>query len=206
MNWKDKNGKQVSRWKEYKGTTEKTCPVCGKSFSDFIANKRKYCSMKCYHKSPTRGTRPRNRRKETCDFCGKVFERPAANFKDTKHFFCSQPCFGGWLEKYGPHGADHQAWMGGYTQPKHTIGWHRAKKSALKRADMKCEKCGISGVLLDVHHLNPIRLCTDIKLINHNSNLQVLCRPCHMEADRILRGGHPHQKGLTVSYVPQISL
>ena len=195
MNWKDKNGNQVSRWKSYKGTVKKICPICEEFFEDFISNKRKYCSMRCYHKSPTRGTRPRNRRKEICGWCQKEFERPVTNFqKNGKSFFCSQSCSAYWWAEYSPHGKNHPSWRGGYTQVEYRDGWAKLKKIVRKRANFVCEYCRKIHKLMDVHHKKPVRLKLGIKITNHLDNLQYLCRPCHIEADRLLRGGYPHQK------------
>lgn len=193
MNWKNKEGKQVTRWINYKGTHTTHCIICNKPFDCFISDKRKYCSRKCYDISPTRGTRPRNRRKETCAWCQKEFERPVANFQDSEKHFCSHPCSASWWEEYGLHGKDHPSWRGGYTQKEYSDGWAKIKKDVRKRANNKCENCGGSHKLMDVHHKIPVRLKINIKIMNHLDNLQFLCRPCHMEADFLLRG-HPHQK------------
>ena len=193
MNWKDKKGNQISRWQNYNGTIEKICPVCNKSFIDFISNKRKYCSQSCYHKSPTRGKRPQNRRTELCEWCKKEFTRPVANFKAKSHNFCSHTCSALWWAEYGLHGEDHPSWMGGYSPKAYQDNWTRIKKEIRNRAGSKCEICGGINKLMDVHHITPIRLENNVKIANHFDNLQYLCRPCHIEADRFLRGKYPHQ-------------
>src|SRR3990167_1362287 len=187
MNWKDKKGKQVTRWFNYKGTHKSICFVCGNPFKSFISDKRKYCSWRCYQQSPTRGTRPRNRRKEVCGWCQKEFERPVANFKAKKRHFCSHSCSADWWAEYSPHGKNHPSWSGGYTQKAYTDGWARIKKEVKKRADNKCESCGFIHKLMDVHHKIPVRLKKHIKITNHLKNLQLLCRPCHVKADCLLR-------------------
>jgi hypothetical protein len=181
------------RIKNHIGTTKFECIVCGNKFSDFKSNKRKYCSRKCYNISPTRGTHPFNRRKEKCEWCLNVFERPVSNFKAKKHNFCSRRCASDWWAEFGLHGKDNPNWSGGYSQKEYSNGWARIKKEVRKRADGKCEKCGGIHKLMDVHHLIPVRLKKDIKIMNDLCNLQFLCRPCHIEAEFLLRGGYSHQ-------------
>ena len=182
----DKNGQRRGTNK-FKGGIVVKCLICGKESIDFKSNARKYCSMKCYHKSPTRGTRPRNRRKEICRWCQKEFERPAANFKAKKKHFCSHGCSADWWAQYSPHGKDHPNWNGGYTHKAYSDGWTRIKKIVRNRAKGVCEKCGGVHKLMDVHHLIPVRLNKDVKTINLLKNLLYLCRPCNVRADRLLR-------------------
>ena len=193
----------MPRVKNKNRTISKSCPICKELFDSFVSDNRIYCSMKCYHKSPTRGTRPRNRRKEKCSWCNKEFERPVANFKAKKRHFCSHSCSANWWAKYSPHGKDHPSWQGGYTQEAYRERWERTKKIIKKRANYVCEICSKKHKLMDVHHKIPVRLNKDIKIINHPDNLQLLCRPCHIEADRFLRGHYPHQKVEADSCVSQ---
>lgn len=189
----DKNGQRRGTNK-FNGTVKSCCLVCGKELVDFKSNGRKYCSMNCYHKSPTRGTRPRNRRKEKCEWCQKEFERPVANFKAKAHNFCSHSCSATWWAEYSPHGKDNPSWRGGYTQKAYSDGWARIKKEVRLKAGFICEICGKTHKLMDVHHKMPVRLKNPIEITNHLANLQYLCRPCHVKADLLLRGRHPHQK------------
>lgn len=170
-----------------KRTIKTSCVICNKEFSSFKSDKRKYCSRGCYDISPTRGTRPKNRRKEICTWCQKEFERPVANFKAKKRHFCSHGCSSTWWAEYGLHGKDNPNWMGGYSQKAYSDGWARIKREVRKRAKGVCEKCGGVHKLMDVHHLIPIRLKQDIKITNLLKNLLYLCRPCHVRADQILR-------------------
>jgi len=78
--------------------------------------------------------------------------------------------------------------MGGYSQKEYRDGWTKIKKEIRNKANNKCEICGGTHKCMDVHHLIPIRTGVDIKIINHLNNLQYLCRPCHVVADRKLRG------------------
>jgi 5-methylcytosine-specific restriction endonuclease McrA len=193
MKTKDKNG-QLRGTRKFKGSQMIKCDICGKEFKHFLCEtNRKYCSQTCYQKSPTRGKRPQNRRTEVCEWCSKEFTRPVANFKAKSHNFCSHSCSANWWAEYGLHGKDNPNWMGGYSQKVYQDGWSRIKKEIRIRANNVCEICGKKHKLMDVHHLIPIRIESDIKIANHFDNLQYLCRPCHIEADRFLRGKYPHQ-------------
>lgn len=165
-----------------------TCIICGKEFTDFISNKRKYCSRDCYDKSPTRGARPKNRIIKKCDYCGKEFERAAGNFKNyVKHHFCCHECSSMWWSKFGLHGNEHPHWTGGYSPKEYRTNWRQIKKEIKTRANGICEKCGGIHKKMDVHHRIPIRTKLPIEIINHPDNLQYLCRPCHIHADLLLR-------------------
>ncbi len=184
--------------------TKHNCIVCGCEFFDYPSNKRKYCSRKCYDKSTTRGTRPRNRHRVKCTFCGEYFERVNSNFRShCKNHFCSQGCFGKWWAENCLRGEDNPNWQGGYCPEEYSAGWNALKKTVRDRANGVCEVCGKTHKLMDVHHLIPVRLKNDITVTNHIDNLQYLCRPCHIDADKILRGGYPHQKDLIVADAEQ---
>ncbi len=177
------------------GKQTKPCIICNIPFKSFICDNRKYCSMKCYHLSPTRGSRPRNRITKTCTFCNKEFERPASNFaKRVKNYFCSHPCSAKWWEINGLHGEDNPMWQGGYSNKTYRDGWEIIKKNVRERANNKCESCNGVHKIMDVHHKIPVRLGIDFKIINRLENLQYLCRPCHIEADKFLRGHYPNTK------------
>ena len=165
------------------------CAVCDTEFSSYKGDHRKYCSRKCYDKSPTRGSRPQNRIIKTCAYCGKKFERAVGNFKKyVTHHFCCHKCSAIWWSEFGLHGEDHPNWMGGYSPEAYRTNWEFIKKQIKERAHDKCEICGHTHKRMDVHHLIPIRTRLPIEIINHLDNLQYLCRHCHIEADRKLRG------------------
>lgn len=183
------------RRKNYIGSVTKQCPICNNNFESFLSDNRKYCSSKCYHKSPTKGLRPKNRIKKNCSYCGKEFERAAGNFKKyVKNHFCCHSCSAKWWEEYGLHGKDHPHWVGGYSQKEYRTNWNRIKKDIKQRANAVCEMCRGVHRKMDVHHTIPIRLNIDIKITNHLDNLLYLCRPCHIREDMRLRGGYPNQK------------
>ncbi len=58
--------------------------------------------------------------------------------------------------------------------------WERVRRRELERAGWRCEKCGKAGAL-EVHHVRELhRGGAPFDL----SNLQVLCRPCHLSQHR----------------------
>lgn len=190
----------TNRWGNRK--IKKSCIICGKEFFDYPSNKRKHCSRGCYNKSPNHGKRPQNRRIEKCHYCGNKFERPAGNFKEyCKHHFCSKKCFQEWFADNCPKGEDVYNWSGGYSQEAYRDKWESVKKIVRFRAKGVCESCGGVHKCMDVHHKIPVRENKNIKVINHPDNLLYLCRPCHIEADKKLRGCYPHQKASSVSGV-----
>ena len=68
-----------------------------------------------------------------------------------------------------------------YLRSKH---WRHMRGSALIRAGFRCERCGASDdlVTLDVHHKK-------YNLFHERlSELEVLCRACHMQEHRKGRG------------------
>lgn len=64
-------------------------------------------------------------------------------------------------------------------------GWHAARKAATER-DRVCVNCG-SDENLEVHHIRPLRLFRRKSDAHALSNLKLLCRSCHAEADRLFR-------------------
>lgn len=177
------------------GTVEKRCIICDSAFKSFKSDKRKFCSRTCYHKSPESLVRKKNRIIKNCAYCNTEFERAAGNFKSyVINHFCCHECSSKWWSENGLHGRDHPNWMGGYTQKAYNDNWTAIKKAIKERANGVCEICSKTHKCMDVHHLIPVRLGVDISIINHFDNLQYLCRPCHVEADKDLRGRYPHQK------------
>ncbi len=52
--------------------------------------------------------------------------------------------------------------------------WNEKKALVFRRADWKCEICGISDVVLDCHHLTYVRFGDELI-----EDLKCVCRPCH---------------------------
>lgn len=77
--------------------------------------------------------------------------------------YCSCRCYG--IARRGPR--------------KENVNEHASRQRArLMVAKIKCEKCGTTSGLLDVHH-------RDLNVMNNKTdNLQVLCRSCHLKIHR----------------------
>lgn len=184
----------MKKW-SFGKTVKVNCVICNTQFEDFKSNKRKYCSYECYHKSLKGKPGKKNRIKKTCTYCGKEFERPAGNFgKKIKNYFCCHKCSSDWYSIHGVRGEEHPSWRGGYSNPAYRGEWEKIKTKVRIRAKGKCEKCGNTHNLMDVHHCIPVRLKVDSKITNCLENLLYLCRPCHIEEERSLRGRYSHQK------------
>ena len=57
--------------------------------------------------------------------------------------------------------------------------WAIWRGEVFERDKYTCRECGVSGVYLEPHHINPIRL--DKKNIYNKNNGITLCRPCHQK-------------------------
>ncbi len=61
----------------------------------------------------------------------------------------------------------------GYLKYLQSPWWKQRRQSRLRQAGWRCQECGVGG-LLQVHHLAYDRVWEE-----RDSDLQVLCRPCH---------------------------
>lgn len=83
--------------------------------------------------------------------------------------------------------------------------WRERKQALFNARGRRCERCGVRAgqrydnlkpIILHVHHLTYIRLGHEL-----DSDLQILCGPCHREADKERRRirqidrHHRHQSG-----------
>jgi len=86
--------------------------------------------------------------------------------------------------KYGP---DHPKWTGRNTQYRGPEDeWNAARKQVLERADGKCARCGDEKRELVVHHLESPD--DGVFWNNEISNLEALCRGCHVTLHNVERG------------------
>jgi hypothetical protein len=88
----------------------------------------------------------------------------------------------------GRRGKDHHGWQGGLTPEREALAqteeWKSVVKFVWRRADAKCERCGVDHRKVDnrkangfhVHHITPFRFK---ELRADPTNLALLCRPCH---------------------------
>ena len=58
---------------------------------------------------------------------------------------------------------------------KYTTQFYRIRYGILNKDNFTCQHCGKRGIILDVHHIIPLRLGGSDDI----SNLITLCRPCH---------------------------
>jgi hypothetical protein len=95
------------------------------------------------------------------------------------------PAVGSYMK--GRKGALATNWKGGITAERQafyaTEEWREAVKCVWKRADAKCERCGINHNTtkrrgtFDIHHIVGFA-ARDLRSVT--SNLALLCEPCHM--------------------------
>lgn len=57
--------------------------------------------------------------------------------------------------------------------------WQRKRAQALRRAGWQCQRCGLFGRVLEVHHLTYERLKHELP-----RDLLVVCHPCHEQEDQ----------------------
>lgn len=90
-------------------------------------------------------------------------------------------------EVYDPVVEENVPTAGRTTPSPYGKGWVKARRDALKRANHKCESCGLTsdqhysnwGVDLHVHHMKPVRTFDNYPEAHTQSNLKVLCCKCH---------------------------
>lgn len=134
--------------------------------------------------------KPRSGVTKNCEVCGKPFYVIPSEIKRAR--FCSKQCLG--KMKSGPngiyfacarYGSDNPQWRGGRDKNYYGPNWHQQRRSARKRDNDTCQKCGKTerdnGRKLDVHHIQDFREfgIERYQEANQLSNLISLCRCCH---------------------------
>lgn len=102
------------------------------------------------------------------------------------------------LTRVWPSKCDHPNWQGGGKRRGYRgSGWQRIAESVRVMAGRKCEHCGLdesdNGRRLDVNHIVPFHQSKNKSQANKTSNLEALCRSCHMLADAKWRKENPIQ-------------
>jgi len=162
------------------------CPLCGEPKSPYA----KTCAA-CAGKG--RGNLLRKRLTlKICKYCGHPFRIPLWRERQNRGVFCSRECKDKFLTTL--KGNKSPRWNGG-TYDRRGLGWKIAREWALIRCQGKCEKCGKILTYHDygVHHIKPYRLFKHDYEANKMSNLIVLCRSCHSQADNL--GKIPNKGG-----------
>jgi len=114
-------------------------------------------------------------KKNICIICGKL----------AKIKYCSYKCMG-----QGQLGNNSNLWKGGITsinilkklkirQSKKYKIW---RESVLKRDNYTCQRCGIIGVCLEVHHIKSFSKFADLRF--NIDNGKTLCINCHKAVDK----------------------
>ena len=85
-------------------------------------------------------------------------------------------------------GENSPSWKGGVT-PWRTSMWHSKayknwRKAVFERDDYTCQMCNERGVMLEAHHILPIRDNKNTLLIFDIDNGITLCKKCHDETKR----------------------
>lgn len=190
------------------------CAFCGKSFLGVRGKYReRFCSDPCRRS----GRRPPS---SVCLACKAPFT--AIQIRDG-HIFrqrrsvCSDVCRREWIRTNPVRkqrisaaftGERHPLWQGG----THRSGfrghdWERIAEAARKKAGYRCEHCGMTQddhlaryrQRLNVNHREPFHQLANKSAANRPSNLEALCKPCHMKADWKWRKENPMQMSLTMS-------
>lgn len=150
------------------GYRKNLCPCC---------NQPKDCRSKkcrkCDHTGPTKTM--------SCKQCLKTMEVKVWRLRQGGGKFCSAECKHRFAATI--HGPNHPRYTGRhYTGHYKGFNWKEARRSALERANGKCERCGRSLEMVKryaVHHCIPAH-CFDDPYESHTvDNLTVFCQSCH---------------------------
>lgn len=66
-----------------------------------------------------------------------------------------------------------------YTAYMKSDAWRKRKQQLYAKRGYACERCGVEGDPVEVHHLTYARLCHEL-----DEDLQVVCKKCHKIADK----------------------
>jgi len=100
-------------------------------------------------------------------------------------------------------GEKHHNWRGGtHRMGGRGAGWTVIAEKVRKRAGYKCEHCGKAqdecGRKLDVNHIEPFHQSRNKTHANRLSNLEALCKSCHMKTEWKWRKENPVQSVLNL--------
>lgn len=135
------------------------CLNCHSKFKAFPCRTPKFCNQKCF------GEYFRKQIQVACEYCGEVFHKRPAYFKETKHHYCSRACFA-------------LARLTKVITPRQD---RNLRAKLLQRGLINiCERCGFNiSSILQIHHRDK----------NHSNNkmdnLEILCPNCHALEHRV---------------------
>ena len=142
---------------------ESICKTCGKTFKHWRGSKRLHCSKTCWSKA--------HRIAKICPTCQTCFHVTKVN---AQRKYCSHPCYAKSTITNDP------------SPKRRGANWRVARRECIKRHQGECLICIAKAS--QVHHVIPFRyFYGDYKKANHQSNLVLLCVPCHQKADKISR-------------------
>ena len=160
------------------------CPICKKSFESKRPGKRPqvYCSLSCSAKSkPAPGF---YRKGKKYGPHSKAHRKKLA----IAHTGKKRPPFSKeWLDKMSvSHSGERNAnWQGGITKEHYLVRMSKKMRlwrlSVLERDLFTCQNCGISGCVLEVHHLKSFAKYPELRFDINNG--QTLCKKCHLKTD-----------------------
>jgi endogenous inhibitor of DNA gyrase (YacG/DUF329 family) len=173
------------------------CDQCGIAIervsSRLSTYRNHFCSKECkatYFRAPAKPTKEkpvitRRRVIRTCDTCGTTMELKESDAAQGRRF-CSRRCAGIAHSKQ-VSGANNHFWKGGGGKRKWDYGpnWQAQRRSARKRDNYACQRCGKTEKQLTqqlhVHHIKPFRYfgTAHYREANKLSNLACYCDSCH---------------------------
>jgi hypothetical protein len=158
----------------------KQCQICGSNFRvrPYQSTTAKFCSYACagkwrsvHQRGSAHGGWKGGKDKRNCKGCGKPFEATPAN----PQRFCSRPC----ADKHGvrlrgPNNSKFDL----NARRRSRSGKHAAwARSVISRDKATCQRCGITDVELQAHHIKPFKEFPELRWDVDNG--LTVCAPCH---------------------------
>ncbi len=183
---------------EMRGEKVTTICSCGKSFDDYISNKRsKYCSLDCYWEDKKGNPGywlGKNRPQITKDKISVTKTGIPSGMKGIKRKPHTEETKKKLSEaNKGKHinsenfarGENHPNWRGGITLPnkaaRQTVEYKLWRKAVFERDDYTCQNCWVKGVVLHADHIKPFAYFPELRTVIDNG--RTLCVPCHSKTD-----------------------
>lgn len=188
--------------RKYLALIDRECPVCKVLYQAHPVRlkhgRQTTCSRACSY--VLRTAERTTRRLFTCAVCATTFERSPHKSTRVRHVqVCSRACHYAARRKglslrvvVKPYrrGPLHRQWLGGKC-PYYGANWRVQRRAVRERDGGVCQDCGTTeaalGRALDVHHIIPRRMFTDMVEANELTNLTSLCSACHARADAAVR-------------------
>lgn len=124
-----------------------------------------------------------------CAECGVQFEPRVDARATTRGLYCGRSCANraGRLTRARRRGEQNPNWVGGTSYATHLRvskkRWLKFRREYLGAHPNICELCGVPARTM--HHRIPVREWPDGEFVE--SNIQVLCKPCHARVENALR-------------------